>query len=297
MQILFIFGPNSQVRNISLSRNQLIVGALLFAICTLVLDQIFTIPSKPKEVSLLAAVSRIDPKMPLQKMTGHEEESKLMTLQANLESAQRQLEQIRVLQAKLESQLSIFSEKNIISKFEKRGLSISSVGFLDAPLRESFDLRLDRALVDSFAINAQLDSMKDGVSPNWEYATLSTGSPPLLPPIEPSSLAGMRIDPFTNQLAMHEGLDLKANYGAPILATADGVVVRAGWDREYGYVVDLEHLDKTITRYAHAQQLLVKLGDSVKKAQVIAKVGSTGRSTGPHLHYEVIKNIKSSRKV
>jgi murein DD-endopeptidase MepM/ murein hydrolase activator NlpD len=67
-------------------------------------------------------------------------------------------------------------------------------------------------------------------------------------------------------------------------------VIRAGWDSEYGNLIELAHKNGVITRYAHAQELLVKLGDDVKKSQVIAKVGSTGRSTGPHVHYEILRN-------
>ena len=67
------------------------------------------------------------------------------------------------------------------------------------------------------------------------------------------------------------------------------MAVRAGWDAEYGNVVDIKHSNAVITRYAHAQALFVKVGDVVQQSQVIATVGSTGRSTGPHLHYEVIR--------
>lgn len=296
MQILFIFGPNSQVRNISLNRIQLILFATLFLAFTLVFGHALSVLSKPKNVTLVTTVDQIKPNAPLQKMTGRKDESKLITLQANLESVQKQLHEIHTLQLKLESQIVLHPEKATSPKLEGSGSFPLGNRSLDTTFRESFDLRLDRALAESFAMNTQLGRMKDSVSPNWEYARLSAGSPPLVPPLEISSLTGMRLDPFTNKLAMHAGFDFKANYGAPILATADGVVVRAGWDQEYGYVVDLEHMDKTITRYAHAQQLLVNLGDHIRRAQVIAKVGSTGRSTGPHLHYEVFKNTKTSRK-
>jgi murein DD-endopeptidase MepM/ murein hydrolase activator NlpD len=105
-----------------------------------------------------------------------------------------------------------------------------------------------------------------------------------------SSGLGYRIDPLTQQTAWHEGTDFPAAYGTPILATAEGVVIRAAWDQEYGYVVDVQHKNSVVTRYAHAQEILVKQGDFVKQSQAIAKVGSTGRSTGPHLHYEVLRD-------
>ena len=98
---------------------------------------------------------------------------------------------------------------------------------------------------------------------------------------------GQRVDPFTGQWAMHEGIDFHAESGAPILSAAAGLVVFSGFHPQYGYVVDIDHGGGLVTRYAHASKLLVKEGDVVQRAAKIAEVGSTGRSTGPHLHFEV----------
>lgn len=98
---------------------------------------------------------------------------------------------------------------------------------------------------------------------------------------------GFRIDPFTGQTALHTGLDFQAPVGTPILAAAGGVVVVSEFHPAYGNMVEVDHGNALITRYAHASKLLVKKGDLVKRGQLIAEVGSTGRSTGPHLHFEV----------
>lgn len=98
---------------------------------------------------------------------------------------------------------------------------------------------------------------------------------------------GFRIDPFTGQTALHTGLDFQAPVGTPILAAAGGVVVVSEFHPAYGYMVEVDHGNDLITRYAHASKLVVKKGDLVKRGQLIAEVGSTGRSTGPHLHFEV----------
>lgn len=98
---------------------------------------------------------------------------------------------------------------------------------------------------------------------------------------------GNRIDPFTGRRSVHEGIDFIAPTGTPILAAAAGVVVTASWHPGYGNMVEIEHNNKTTTRYAHASKLLVKPGDIVRLGQKIALVGTTGRSTGPHLHFEV----------
>lgn len=99
---------------------------------------------------------------------------------------------------------------------------------------------------------------------------------------------GWRIDPFTGRSALHTGLDFQANQGAPITAAAGGVVVTTEFHPAYGNMVEIDHGKNLITRYAHTSKILVKKGDLVKRAQKIALVGSTGRSTGPHLHFEVL---------
>ena len=102
-----------------------------------------------------------------------------------------------------------------------------------------------------------------------------------------SSNFGYRIDPFTGHNAFHEGVDFPADAGTPILAAASGKVVFAGMHPEYGKLVEIDHGNGLTTRYAHASLLLVKPDDLVVAGQRIAGVGSTGRSTGPHLHFEI----------
>lgn len=98
---------------------------------------------------------------------------------------------------------------------------------------------------------------------------------------------GFRIDPITGRSALHTGLDFPADVGTPILAAAGGVVVVQESHPAYGNMVEVDHGNDLITRYAHSSHVLVKKGDIVKRGQKIAEVGSTGRSTGPHLHFEV----------
>ena len=105
-----------------------------------------------------------------------------------------------------------------------------------------------------------------------------------------SSNFGYRIDPFTGMRTFHEGIDFPALRGTTITAAASGKVIFAGQHPEYGKMIDIDHGNGLVTRYAHASQLLVKEGDLVLRGQAIAKVGTTGRSTGPHLHYEVRLN-------
>lgn len=101
---------------------------------------------------------------------------------------------------------------------------------------------------------------------------------------------GNRSDPFTHRLSFHPGVDLVAPTGTPILAAAGGRVVFAGEKSGYGNAVEIDHGNGLMTRYGHASRLLVRAGDLVLPRQTIANVGSTGRSTGPHLHFEVLVN-------
>lgn len=98
---------------------------------------------------------------------------------------------------------------------------------------------------------------------------------------------GMRVDPFMGTRRLHSGVDLAAPSGSPIVATSDGMVSKAGWNGGYGLFVSLEHVGGLQTRYGHMSRLNVVAGQRVSSGDVIGFVGSTGRSTGPHLHYEV----------
>lgn len=102
------------------------------------------------------------------------------------------------------------------------------------------------------------------------------------------SMFGWRIDPITGRSALHTGLDFPATPGTPILAAAGGVVVTQEYQAEYGNMIEVDHGNELISRYAHTLKVLVKKGDLIKRGQRIAEVGNTGRSTGPHLHFEVL---------
>lgn len=123
----------------------------------------------------------------------------------------------------------------------------------------------------------------------FEQAVRKKLMPTMMPVNAPYNASGfgIRIDPITGQQAMHEGIDFIADAGTPIVAAAGGVVQFAGFHPQYGYMIDIEHGNDLVTRYAHASKLLVKEGDVVQRGRHIANVGSTGRSTGPHLHFEV----------
>jgi len=109
---------------------------------------------------------------------------------------------------------------------------------------------------------------------------------PVIGEVEFTSGFGVRIDPFLGRPAMHTGLDFRAATGDPVRATANGKVVSSGWAGGYGRMVEVDHGNGLSTRYGHLSEISVKVGDPIRIGQVLGAVGSTGRSTGPHLHYE-----------
>ena len=108
-----------------------------------------------------------------------------------------------------------------------------------------------------------------------------------------SSKYGKRNDPFTGKQEFHKGLDFAGKKGSEVIVVGDGVVTWAGQRSGYGNMVEVSHGDGYVTRYGHNQKHLVKVGDTVRKGQQIALMGSTGRSTGPHVHFEVVRDGKT----
>lgn len=105
-----------------------------------------------------------------------------------------------------------------------------------------------------------------------------------------SSYFGKRTDPFSGKQSFHAGIDFAGNEGSNVLAVASGVVTWSGKRYGYGKMVEISHGNGLVTRYAHNSENLVEVGDTVKKGQTIALMGRSGRATGPHVHFEVLKN-------
>jgi murein DD-endopeptidase MepM/ murein hydrolase activator NlpD len=167
---------------------------------------------------------------------------------------------------------------------------------LTEPLSSDYVLQRLRAVSHSISLkDQQLTLLKEFLS-RQEIPLAFTPDPALLPSKDSfypvagayiSSGFGWRKDPFTKQTTFHTGVDFAAKTGTPIVAVLDGTVLRSAYMSGYGYTVDLDHGEGLMTRYAHNRKNLVKEGDSVKRGDIIAELGSTGRSTGSHLHFEV----------
>jgi len=182
------------------------------------------------------------------------------------------------------------------------GVKPTEFNFREMPGRggiEPMDGTSSRVLTMS-EFKALLDAMAHDVERRADYmnvveSTLMSDKikSKLLPTIQPvnvsynASTFGRRLDPFSGRSAMHEGIDFAAPIGTPIVAAAGGVVTVAEFHPQYGNMMEIDHGNDMITRYAHTSRLLMQVGDIVRRGQHIADIGTTGRSTGPHLHFEV----------
>lgn len=213
-------------------------------------------------------------------------EAKLLELQARLLEAQHILNELDAVRNQLPHDLNLRDARQL----RPQGGPLRPARHELLNEGEVYGVRLDRTLQESTVLAYKIKILKSSTTQNQEFLRHISSTLPLPFKALPSSSPGYRIDPFTQKLAWHDGIDFPADKGTPVLSTADGIVKRANWDDEYGYVVELEHRHNITTRYAHAQALLVKQGERVKRGQILARVGSTGRSTGFHLHYEILQN-------
>lgn len=176
---------------------------------------------------------------------------------------------------------------------------IRSLSILDDDSRENIQsLRTD---IDRLTRQTKLqkESYEEIISHLSERTEILNSTPSIRPVPHGfiSSSFGRRMDPFTGRLSRHRGVDYSVRMGAPIFATADGVVSYARRWSNFGNVVEVSHGHGYTTRYAHVSKILVKNGQRVKRGDIIARVGSTGRSTAAHLHYEVLIDGKPQNPV
>lgn len=173
-------------------------------------------------------------------------------------------------------QIDLNSDNFSISKFERQSFQ-SQINSLQDEL-----VLVENAMKEETQDYEKLDDELDELIPYWDaYPSILPLNGPITSPF------GWRKDPIAGYYDFHKGVDVKASYGTSIHATGGGTVIFSGYNGGYGYSVVINHGYGITTRYAHASKLLVKKGDHVNRGDVIAKVGVSGRSTGPHVHYEV----------
>jgi murein DD-endopeptidase MepM/ murein hydrolase activator NlpD len=183
---------------------------------------------------------------------------------------------------------SVRESKNKSSRFDRsyKGLASASA--------DSEKTAFDSSLKKVTFYKSHLQKMEESFTTHLENVQFQKDLYAYTPSILPlygsiRSGYGMRNHPLTGHRRFHRGIDIPSWVGAPIRSTADGVVIYSGWARAFGNIVVIRHNMGFMTKYAHASKTLVNKGDFVKKGQVIAQIGQTGLSTGPHVHYEVLR--------
>ena len=291
MQLMWVSGPTGNVRKVSITAKKMLIGISIVATALVTLGFLLyligfkiAIEVRPELARSLGGIST---QAEQQRMESVYRE-RLAKLQGDLESTAQHVRHLETLKNQFMDLATPASVKERRSTPEdgKGGPmlpTMRSLSLAGQPLDATFD-----AVVHEFG---QFHKTVGSLPDNWSrelnrLRTFPTGMP-LAGGFRLSSGFGMRTDPFTGMLGRHDGLDFTSAIGAPILATADGVVSRSGWEDTYGNIVEITHAEGFMTRYAHISTRHVTEGQRVKRGDRIAEVGSTGRSTGPHLHYEV----------
>lgn len=293
MQLMWVSGPTASVRTISITAKKVLLGVCASAFVLVTLGVLLHFVGFRIAVEMSPGLARS-----MGGVTTEAEQQKVEAVYRERLDNLRQtmsatVQEIRQLEALKNRFMEVATPVNLRDKYSKkddaRGGPWLPPRFQSSPSR---DLSHDFAsALDEFA---QTEEAVKNLSQNWSNQlswlhALPTGIP-MGKDFRVTSGFGIRNDPFTGQLAMHEGLDFVAEVGSPILATAAGTVTRSGWDTSYGNVVEITHVEGFTTRYAHLSKRTVEVGQKVQRGETIAQLGSTGRSTGPHLHYEVIRN-------
>jgi murein DD-endopeptidase MepM/ murein hydrolase activator NlpD len=209
----------------------------------------------------------------------------LVRLQTSLDSVERrQMAALSAVEDGMESRVrrmrGVFTDLCLDMAQLEAATPRAAVGGPFVPVKLPADATLfDRQLFRINTTRAQVDRLNRTLA-------LVPYRKPVIGEVEFTSGFGVRSDPFLGRPAMHTGLDFRAQMGDPVRATANGKVASSGWAGGYGRMVEIDHGNGLSTRYGHLSEIDVKVGDSIKIGQVIGAVGSTGRSTGPHLHYE-----------
>ena len=225
----------------------------------------------------------------LAKLPNHADEQQLMSLTLKLAELQSQVLRLNALGDRLASEANIPEKEFNFGELPPSGGPLSE-------LEQPQFLSLSDLILNINGLTEQIDreekqlQLLESVTlgHHIENSSYLSGRPITKGWL--SSYFGMRKDPFSGKPAMHKGVDFAGKEDADVIATASGVVSWAEPRYGYGNLIEINHGAGLKTRYGHNKTLLVKVGDVVSKGQVIARMGSTGRSTGPHVHYEILRN-------
>ncbi len=289
MHIILVSNRLATAKSISLGARHILLAAVLVTVAILGLSG---------SLSYLVFRHAAEIKLPVvqslllsaqEQQTQHTKDymrENLNAMAVKLGQMQAQLLRLDALGERLSALSGIKPQEFRMSEPPGRGGALSS----SAPVR---DMSMSEFVWQLDALSKHMENRYDymGILENRLFdAKVKRRLMPTVKPVDVqwnASSFGWRIDPITGQSALHEGVDFLVDTGTAVHAAAGGLVTVAEFHPQYGNVIDIDHGNDFTTRYAHASKLLAKAGDLVRRGQVIAESGSTGRSTGPHVHFEV----------
>lgn len=289
MQIIVVDQRLSRARTLTVSRRHLAAAALLLAAAVLVLSTAVSLLTvRAASVMPLPIVSDV-----IAFVTRDQTERKEQFVRDNVLAMARQLGEVQAQLLRLDVLGERVARAAGIRPEEFRFRELPVPGRGGAPAQSGVAMSIGDLESELQGLTRSVEQRSDFLSVVEAEMRAQQVRQALLPGSKPvadgyvGSAFGWRTDPFTSEMARHDGIDFAAPLGTPIHAAAGGVVVTAQFHPVYGNVVEIDHGNQLMTRYAHASKLTVAAGELVKRGHKIAEVGSTGRSTGPHLHFEV----------
>ncbi|MCY4383146.1 MAG: M23 family metallopeptidase [Nitrospinae bacterium] len=280
--IVVIPSNSSKTRRLSITRAMLIL--LVFGLCSLAGTTLYLAQERVHTARHLAKLSPLENQNQTQKELLEKFNAKLQSLDNNLIQLKQQEEKLRIMASlkpgKEKDDLGVggVSKDALPEGLEKL-----------APSEQRFIRRLNRQFQDIEKRTTEQESAFKDLLRAFRDRSILLAHTPSIWPVKGwlSSSFGYRRSPFTNRREFHAGIDIVAREGTSIFAPADGVVISDRRAVGYGKILKIQHMQGIVTSFAHNSVHLVKVGQRIRRGDIIAKVGSTGRSTGPHLHYEV----------
>lgn len=292
MQIIWISGSTSQIKKISVTSRDLIKAVFAASAVFILIGAGIhflgfrvAVKFKPDLARELGGVITLQEKEEIESSY----RARLERLQNQLSQVTEQIGKLQILKERFRELATPVPVKHKLNDDSGKGgpylpiqFNPKSKGMLSKDLDSSVD-NGQTLIQAAIKLERQWDRQ-------YQWLSQLPTAMPISSAVGLTSNFGSRIDPITRRIAQHPGIDFSAPPGTPILAAGSGIVIRVGVDHAYGQHIEIKHIDGFSTKYAHARKIHVQQGQSVERGQVIAEVGNTGRSTGPHLHYEVMHN-------
>ena len=293
MQIFWVSGSVGKIRRVNLTFKTLAIFTLVLVITLILLGVALQYAGFRMAVEynpqLARQLGNLHTAVEIENLNSFYR-SRLAEVQAQLENNSKKITQLELANEKL---ITLATPPSIT----KEGAKIKAMGgpylfkATGNPSNSLFDA-FGNSLSDLKNRNQRLSQSIEDLNKRINWLNNKPIAYPIKGGIDISSPFGGRIDPITHTWSGHQGIDFQAPIGTIILSSAAGVVEKVGWDKDYGKVVILNHGDGYMTRYAHTSEALVTEGMRVDRLIPIAKVGNSGRTTGPHLHFEIMKDGK-----